>query len=833
MKSIYLYAMLLGFIFYGSINARAEVFTENSPEGIALNFTILNTEADATPAVEISGFATAPTKQVPSLTLPGVITHEGTAYDVTAVGEKAFHYKVIDNLTLGEGITEIKGYAFSGSGLVSVKLPSTLKSLGQGCLSNNRFTQIFIPKSVTKINSFALDSDSLQYIEVESGNENYASEDGILYNSGFTSLIFCPMSHKAKIRFPNTVISIEKQAFESVKYIKTLTLPSSVTHVGDRAFAHSQVETVKIPDSANASFANGVFYNCEMLKEIYIGTAVKNLGHGAVTDCWNLEKVIISPDNAKYTTDGIGIYNKEQTELYCILDSYEGDYTLPSTVTTMPYQSGWGYAKKINRLTIPTSVKNIGYNVFVNGTIIFENPNVNDIQLGDGALSSATSIIVPIESLDAYKNAWPEYENKIFTDEYEMSVAVNEPLSTKKTIRIPVSLKNPENIIGFQCDIHLPYSASIARDSNNKFDIKLSDRASKTHIVSSGVVTDGSEISGTSTVVRVVCISMRNAEIKGNDGVLFEIPVTLSRCDPYYKNSAVFAIDNIHLSKTGSIRVDLPKVKKLLREIDYMPGDADDDGAVSIVDVTSTVAYMTGQKPEKFVLEAVDFDKDEVIMINDVTSLINMVLDDEDTSAAPSSPRRTVSESAETTSDSMSVAEVTAMEDSQSEVRVSMTTQKPILGFQCDITLPEGITVNQSDDEYIFALNPERAVDHMVASKKLTNKANTYRIVVVSLTNSLIKGNSGEMFSFPVTVKAPKGVYDITLSKIILSAENNHRVDVPQCTGTFTVTSSSGISDINADETAEDVRYYDLMGRPATPQSRGVMVSKHGKKLIK
>lgn len=840
MKKIY-FKLLLSLLLplcAPSVAAAAD-FSEVNPEGIALNYTILATEEGTTPEVEVSGFTETPTDTVASFTLPGSVTHDGTTYNVTTVGEYAFRSDLIKSATLGEGIKTLKKYSF-GYCLTSINLPESLENIEVEALGAVMIKELYIPKSVKNIGANephscpaqAFYCEYLERIEVSYENENFSSNNGILYNKDQTKLIYCPAAYTQTLAFPSTVKEIEKSAFISNRTIKRVVFPAGRSFdIGSTAFYGSKVEFVKFPDNSNFTIDEGAFALCTNLKEIYFGDGVSYIYRNIFHDCWNLKKLEVSSDNLNYSTDGIALFNKEKTELYAIVDSYDGDYTVPSTVIKMHGLGGWHYGTKIDHLTIPESVKEIG-SYCLSGKIIIENPDVMSIKVEDGTFWFVTSITVPPAAVEAYKEAWPQYAGIINGGEFEMSIGADEPLSTKTTVKVPVSLKNAEEIIGFQCDVHLPYSTEIAKDSKGHFAIELSDRAGKSHTITSGVVTDGTSIDGTQTVVRIVCISMSNAKINGKEGVLFTIPLKRTYySEPY---SSFIAIDNIHLSKPGNVREDLPWVKKYFFTIDYAPGDADDDGQVSVVDVTSSISHMIGQTPPRFNLAAVDFDKDEAILINDVTTLVDMVLStDNSADEAASAPRR--AEATETVpAYAMTMDNVSTTPDSEAQLAISMTNEQNIIGFQCDITLPEGVTINQSDGEnYDIELSPDRSDDHFVASKKVAGKPNTVRVLAASLTNSPFIGHEGVLFTCPVTVNVPEKDYEITVSNIILSAEGNNRIDVPSYNASLSV-GTSGIAQ-PAQEAAEESpeQYYDLQGRPADASTRGIIVSKKGKRLVK
>ena len=57
-----------------------------------------------------------------------------------------------------------------------------------------------------------------------------------------------------------------------------------------------------------------------------------------------------------------------------------------------------------------------------------------------------------------------------------------------------------------------------------------------------------------------------------------------------------------------------------------LPGDANGDGIVDIVDVTTTISNILGQNPEGFNEKATDVNGDGDVDIVDVTSIIDMIL---------------------------------------------------------------------------------------------------------------------------------------------------------------------------------------------------------------
>ena len=68
--------------------------------------------------------------------------------NVKSIGEGAFAYGSIKNVTLHEGIESIGADAFKGTDIKDIEIPSTVKSIGAGAFSDTGITALEIPASV-------------------------------------------------------------------------------------------------------------------------------------------------------------------------------------------------------------------------------------------------------------------------------------------------------------------------------------------------------------------------------------------------------------------------------------------------------------------------------------------------------------------------------------------------------------------------------------------------------------------------------------------------------------------------------------------------------------
>ena len=203
--------------------------------------------------------------------IPSTVEHNNVTYSVTSIGDSAFFdCSSLTSLTIPNNVTSIGNYAFYRcSGLTSVSIPNSVTSIGEIAFAYcSGLTSVTIPNSVTYIGSYAFyDCSGLTSIDVASGNTHYSSIDGVLYNYAQDTLIKCPDA-KTSVTIPNSVTSIEDEAFSYCSGLTSVTIPNSVTSIGAWAFADcSGLTSVSIPNSVT-SINQGAFYGCSGLTSI-------------------------------------------------------------------------------------------------------------------------------------------------------------------------------------------------------------------------------------------------------------------------------------------------------------------------------------------------------------------------------------------------------------------------------------------------------------------------------------------------------------------------------------------------------------------------------------
>lgn len=211
----------------------------------------------------IGKYAFYSNKSLTSLTIPNSVTTIGESAfmdcetlatvelpsSITKLDKSVFWgCTSLTSITIPNSVTDIDNYTFHEcTGLTSITLPSSLTFIGnysfEGCTS---LTSVTIPKNVKTIyfNPFA-DCPNLESIEVEAGNKKFDSRNGCnaIVDSYKNSII----SGCKNTVIQNDVTTIGYAAFAGCTAITTLTIPSNISKILEKAFyGCSRLESVKV-----------------------------------------------------------------------------------------------------------------------------------------------------------------------------------------------------------------------------------------------------------------------------------------------------------------------------------------------------------------------------------------------------------------------------------------------------------------------------------------------------------------------------------------------------------------------------------------------------------
>lgn len=157
---------------------------------------------------------------------------------VTSIGENAFgHCYSLSEVTIPDSVTSIGKSAFYNCyTLTDVTLGNSVETIGMESFMFTGVRTIWLPASVRSIGVGAFDSSDLTAYQVAENNQNYSNDgQGALLNKGKDLLISFPPAATGSYTIPDSVVSILASAFESSE-LTSVTVPASVTHIGNCAF---------------------------------------------------------------------------------------------------------------------------------------------------------------------------------------------------------------------------------------------------------------------------------------------------------------------------------------------------------------------------------------------------------------------------------------------------------------------------------------------------------------------------------------------------------------------------------------------------------------------
>ena len=166
------------------------------------------------------------------LVVPGTVKH---------LGQGVFSGdRFITSVTLGEGVESIGYGCFSGClGLTSFTMPDSVTSiedqLFQDCESLKEVTISRKLAAGDLAGSFSW-CFSLEKVNVPDDAANYATLDGVVYSKDMGSLVYCPTAKKGTLKIPEGVTSISYDAFESSS-LDNVVFPDSLKTIETNGFA--------------------------------------------------------------------------------------------------------------------------------------------------------------------------------------------------------------------------------------------------------------------------------------------------------------------------------------------------------------------------------------------------------------------------------------------------------------------------------------------------------------------------------------------------------------------------------------------------------------------
>ena len=412
------------------------------------------------------------------------LTSIGIPEGVQTIHQYAFaDCSALSSVTLPSTLTTINAYAFQNcAALTEVDIPRSVTTLGDRAFDCANLTQVKVnwytplqitgdadpfPQKATEDHSliapFALDqyyvNDAYwgQFKSIEP-TPTYVNDTGLVYGwvgdgtthvkvvgwQGWTNPTSVLIEPKLYVGDPQNnenlvfdVTEIGDEALKDCTLLQDITIPASVTKIGESAFQGSGLYSITLNEGLRQIGLNA-FNGCSSLQTVNVPSSVTGIGAGAFSTCGALQTATIQAQITRLLN---------QTFQHC---SSLTSVSLPSTLTEINYLAFFN-CTSLPSIAIPENVNIIGSAAFRNCTslkdVYFQGATPPDVDLegqgdlfrnenGDGVIDHSTiTLHVPFGATEAYRNHtyWstfhillPSEINIDFADDAVKAVCVGE-----------------------------------------------------------------------------------------------------------------------------------------------------------------------------------------------------------------------------------------------------------------------------------------------------------------------------------------------------------------------------------------------------------------------